>query len=452
MAMKNIRNMITRSCLSTAFSLVASLVIFGQAPAMAVTAVPAPLSPAAALSTATSTEINRRLAEITSDQASVKQSSVLSADVKTKLISNLDKEQKDLNDKKQLLGGTSDLDKVKSVATAVDSSFTHYQSTNQAAKLTSDLQLQTQLNGNLTNVANSVQGTIDNARAGGATHVNGGVAGWIGLNQVQNDLDQLKQNLQGTSSINNSVSSMLAIPVNSGLSAPSTIFSTAFGQLSVSQNTLSNTGTGLSQLSNLVTGNRVGISVCGIKSNCNGQTNNGIIAACGIESDCSNSTNNGGIATCGVKSDCSGSTNNGAIANCGVKSDCSNSTNNGLFANCGVKSDCSGSTNNGAIANCGVQSDCSNSTNNGGISTCGYQSNCSGSTNNGLVMVCGVQSNCSNSTSSGLLFVCGDHSDCSGNHTTAAIFICGSNSNCSTTIVNEDCDTPKNSDGQPITS
>lgn len=408
-----------------------SFMLFAQTPVSAVTVAPAPLAPSATLATAANTEIDRRLAEMAENQAAVRKSTVLPAATRVKMSVAIEKVELDLKAVKRKISIATTEDKVKAAAVEVDASFGAYKATNQIAKVVNDLEAQKKLSSKLTVVANTIQETVDTAKSQGATHINAGVGGLIPMANVQDNLNQLKENLKSNEAVTNSVADLIEV---SDTESQSTIPAAAFGQLGVSQSTLANAGTGLSQMSNLTTGGAVGLSVCGIASNCAGQTNNGIIQACGIASDCSNSTNNGVAQTCGVASDCSNSTNNGAVQTCGVASNCKDSTNNGIVQTCGVASDCSNSTNNGLFMNCGVASDCSNSTNNGSL------------------FICGVASNCSNSTNNGSLFICGVASDCSGTKTDSVIFICGIASDCSTTIVNN-CEVPPptNSDGEPIT-
>lgn len=413
-------------------------------------------------------ELDRRSDNMNNDKQKIQ--NLNSANVGSSLVTSIDKVLDTINTRKQSLSNVATKDELVKVAGDVDSDYPEYRAVDIAAKLFVDLKLQDKSIKQLRDVATQIKNTLNAAVSNGATHVNAGVAGFILLRLVDESTDKLKKNLTSTAIINAALSSTMELFTDEDDITDSTTaatFTQLYDQLSATKSTLQDVALGLSQLSNVMTGNRTGISYCGWWSNCRGLENNGAILICGVASDCSDSENNGNYMRCGFGSDCSDSENNGGtqvcgiLSNCedskntgnsqtcGILSNCANSTNNGLFVNCGIASICAGSKSNGLVQNCGILSYCANRENNGlnqncgslsncqnninkGIEQqCGILSNCSHSQNTGIVQSCGAVSNCSSSVNDGVAITCGILSDCSRSENNAGVITCGSASNCS---------------------
>ncbi len=171
------------------------------------------------LSTAAKGEVDRRLAEIPTNQKLVKAASSTNSEASAKILSSLDDVKKDLDSlSSKLKTAGTDKAKVKDVASQIDKNFAAYQATNQASKIIADINAQQELSNSLNKIADSIQNTIDAAKTNGATHVNGGVAGFISLKSVQTSLDQLKQNLKANSASTKSTLSALGASETTGLS------------------------------------------------------------------------------------------------------------------------------------------------------------------------------------------------------------------------------------------
>jgi hypothetical protein len=496
--MKQLFAKLNRKFIKPTLLVLTAFVLAGQSISIAMAASPLQNNP---LFVSTKTELDRRFTVMATDKTLVQNAGTGSAN--DALVSATNQVQNTVNTRKQSLEGATTTDQLISIAKNVDSDYAEFRAVSLAATLYADIKAQDGSIQQLRNLAQQIQDTVNAAKTNNATHVNAGVGGFVQLNLINQNIDKLKKSLTSSAIITAALSStMTLLSSDSDLvdSSTSTTITQLYDQLSVTQNTLSDVGLGLSQLSNLITGNRTGISYCGWWSNCQGMENNGAILVCGGASNCQNSTNTSIAQSCGIFSDCSNSVNNGLFVNCGtlsvcagsknigvsqrcgllsycadsennglnqkcgtlsncannintgisqecgLLSNCANAQNTGISQDCGTLSNCSDSTNNGVAITCGLLSDCSKSINNAGVIQCGTLSNCSGNTNNSLLIVCGLLSNCSGSQTNTFVSICGALADCSGGTTHAFITICGLLSDCSSTIL--ECSV--NSDGEPI--
>lgn len=432
LTMKKLLTHINHKFIQTAFLLFAVAVLAGQSvgTAFAVTALDT------GRKVAIQNELDRRATVIANDKQLVTDAGSGSTDA---FVVMLDSVKHDIDAQKQALGNATTNDQLNDVAASVDTDYDEFHAVDMASRLFADLKSQDKYVQQLKDLAAQVQAVIDAAKANGATHINAGVGGFIAINIVNDNIKKLKKSLTANAIITVALSSTVALLTNDNQiveNSSSSSVSILFDQLTSVQDSLSNVALGLSQLSNLVTGNRTGVSYCGYASNCNGMENNGVISVCGIASSCKDSTNNGIIQSCGIASNCTNSTNSGANQSCGILSNCTNSTNNGVSQTCGIASNCQNTTNNGVIQSCGAFSNCATSTNNGVFVNCGIASNCSGSTNNGVIQVCGVVSNCQNATNNGVSLTCGVGSICKDSTNNGVAVVCGLVSNCSGAVNN----------------
>jgi hypothetical protein len=449
--MKQLLAHINHKCIRTAFLLFTVAILSTQSVSTAL-AVSVQNS---SLANAIRAELDRRTTVIAADKTLAQTTGT--SGVSTALVSFLNTVQHSLDTRRQSVNSATTDDQLNSVSTDVDNDYAAYHAADQATKLYSDLKAQDNSLQNLRNLAQEIRDIVNAAKANGATHVNAGVAGFVNLDLINQSIDKLQKSMSSAAIITVALNSMMSLLSSDGGfadSATSATFTQMYTQLSSTEDALSNVSLGLSQLSNITTGNRTGISYCGWWNNCRGMENNGAIQtcglasncsdskntgtdqSCGILSNCSNSTNNGTTQSCGLASNCSDSSNTGLNQNCGIFSNCSNSTNTGLFVNCGAFSVCAGSTNQGVTQICGILSYCANSQNNGLNQNCGGASNCQNNINNGIAQECGILSNCSNSQNTGVVQNCGGASNCASSVNNGVAITCGTLSNCSNSINN----------------
>lgn len=402
------------------------------------------------LSVSTRAELSRRSTALDADKAAIQ--AIGNNSTATGLIVAIDAVQATINTRIQSLDNAANAEQLVTIASSVDSDFPAFRTADLAAKLYTDLKAQDTSIKELRNLAQEIQDTVNAAKANGADHIVAGVAGFVLLDLINENVDKLKKSLTATTIVNVALASTMSLLAdNNGLAtgASSSTFSQLTDRLTGVQATLTSVSIGLSQLTNLISGNRTGISYCGFWSNCNGLENNSILQACGLMSSCNGQKNVGAAQGCGVFSYCNGQTNNGGSQYCGLFAQCAGNTNNGLSQTCGVWSWCYSSTNNGLFVHCGLFSYCSGSTNNSlsfvcgsgwtyctgnknnSVTTsCGYLSNCTGSTNTGVTESCGTVSVCDYNKNVGVAIACGTLSSCNGNTNSGGVISCGNASSC----------------------
>lgn len=341
--------------------------------------------------------------------------------------------------RKDALAGATTTAQVTDVANKVDSDYAEFRSSDLAVKLYADLRAQDNSIKSLRELTKQIKDTVDAAKANGATHVNAGVAGFVKLDLINQNIDKLQKTMTASAIVTVALSSAISLLTDNGdvlTQSTAASISQLYEQLSATQNSLSDVAIGLSQLTNIVTGNRVGISYCGFWSNCRGLENNGVIMICGSLTNCVNNSNNGNAQICGDLSNCVNNTNNSGNQVCGSVTNCNGNTNNGGSQSCGSLSNCVGNINNGITQACGSLTNCANNVNNGVFVNCGSLSVCAGDVNNGIAQTCGNLSYCANRTNNGLNQTCGSISLCINNVNNGVNQECGTFSVCASNANN----------------
>lgn len=388
-----------------------------------------------ALAVSTKAELNRREAIMTQNSKSINRVDPNASG--SAVLSLVDAVNDAAAYNMQRLSNASTSAEVKSIATDVDDDYAEFRAVDLAAKLYIDLKTQDKSIKELRNLAKQIQETVKAAKANGATHVNAGVAGFVLLDLILSNVDKLDKSLKAGALTSVALSSAISLmtPLGGTLDAVSNGASAAaltqlYEQLSAVHDTLNNSALGLSQLSNVVTGNRTGVSYCGFLSNCSGNENDGAVQVCGTLASCTNNKNLGEKQYCGIIANCDNNTNSGGVQSCGAVANCQNNTNSGDVQTCGIISNCTNNSNSGGVQTCGVVANCQNNNNTGDVQTCGIIANCVNNTNTGVVQNCGVGSYCANNTNNGLFVNCGALAVCAGNTNEGISQDCGIASRC----------------------